>query len=95
MTTSLFSEIQMAAPDAILGVTEAFRNDPSPTKVNLGVGVYQDSNGKIPVLNCVLQAAKIWSSQEDTKTYLPIDGVPAFVQANQELLFVTIYLKVR
>ncbi|MEY4669920.1 MAG: aromatic-amino-acid transaminase [Pseudomonadota bacterium] len=77
----------MAAPDAILGITEAFRNDTSPTKVNLGVGVYQDANGKIPVLNSVLQAAKIWSSQEDTKTYLPIDGVPAFIQANQELLF--------
>lgn len=87
MTTSLFSEIHMAAPDAILGVTEAFRNDTSPSKVNLGVGVYQDANGKIPVLNCVQQAAKLWSSQEDTKTYLPIDGVPAFVQANQELLF--------
>jgi aromatic-amino-acid transaminase len=77
----------MAAPDAILGITEAFRNDPTPSKVNLGVGVYQDANGKIPVLNAVLQAAKLWASQEDTKTYLPIDGVPAFVQANQELLF--------
>jgi len=87
MTTSLFTDIQMAAPDAILGITEAFRNDPTPSKVNLGVGVYQDAKGKIPVLNSVLQAAKIWSSQEDTKTYLPIDGVPAFVQANQELLF--------
>jgi aromatic-amino-acid transaminase len=87
MATSLFSEIQMAVPDAILGITEAFRNDQSPTKVNLGVGVYQDASGKIPVLNSVQQAAKIWSSQEDTKTYLPIDGVPAFIQANQELLF--------
>ena len=84
---SLFSEIQQALPDAILGITEAFRADPSPAKVNLGVGVYQDANGKIPVLESVLQAAKIWASQEDTKTYLPIDGVPAFVQANQELLF--------
>jgi aromatic-amino-acid transaminase len=87
MATSLFSDIQMATPDAILGITEAFRNDPNPAKVNLGVGVYQDAQGKIPVLNAVLQAAKIWAAQEDTKTYLPIDGVPAFVQANQELLF--------
>jgi aromatic-amino-acid transaminase len=87
MATSFFTDIHMAAPDAILGITEAFRNDPTPSKVNLGVGVYQDANGKIPVLNSVLQAAKIWASQEDTKTYLPIDGVPAFVQANQELLF--------
>ena len=87
MATSLFSDIHMAAPDAILGITEAFRNDPTPTKVNLGVGVYQDAQGRIPVLNSVLQAAKIWATQEDTKTYLPIDGVPGFIQANQELLF--------
>ena len=84
---SFFSEVQQAPPDAILGITEAFRADPSPVKVNLGVGVYQDATGKIPVLESVLQAAKIWASQEDSKTYLPIDGVPAFVQANQELLF--------
>ncbi len=87
MATSLFSDIHMAAPDAILGITEAFRNDPTPTKVNLGVGVYQDAQGRIPVLNSVQQAAKIWATQEDTKTYLPIDGVPGFIQANQELLF--------
>ena len=84
---SLFSEIQQALPDVILGITEAFRADPSPAKVNLGVGVYQDATGRIPVLESVLHAAKIWASQEDTKTYLPIDGVPAFIQANQELIF--------
>ena len=85
--SSFFSEIQQAIPDAILGITEAFRADTSPTKVNLGVGVYQDGDGKSPLLQSIRQAIKIWSDQEDTKTYLPIDGVPAFVQANQELIF--------
>jgi aromatic-amino-acid transaminase len=84
---SFFSDIQQAAPDAILGITEAFRADTSPGKVNLGVGVYQDGEGKSPILESVRQAMKIWTAQEDTKTYLPIDGVPAFVQANQELIF--------
>lgn len=85
--SSFFSDIQQAIPDAILGITEAFRADPSTHKVNLGVGVYQDANGKSPLLESVRQAMKIWADQEDTKTYLPIDGVPAFVQANQELIF--------
>lgn len=84
---SFFSDIQQAVPDAILGITEAFRADTSPGKVNLGVGVYQDGDGKSPILESVRQAMKIWTTQEDTKTYLPIDGVPAFVQANQELIF--------
>lgn len=84
---SFFSDIQQAAPDAILGITEAFRADPSPTKVNLGVGVYQDGEGKSPLLESVRHAMKIWAEQEDTKTYLPIDGVPGFVQANQEFIF--------
>lgn len=84
---SFFSEIPQAIPDPILGITEAFRADTSSAKVNLGVGVYQDGEGKSPILESVRQAAKIWAEQEDTKTYLPIDGVPAFVQANQELIF--------
>ena len=87
MTSSFFSDIPTAAPDAILGITEAFRADTSSAKVNLGVGVYQDATGKIPMLESVQQAAKIWLAQEDTKTYLPIDGVPAFIPPTQELLF--------
>jgi len=87
MGSSFFSEVTSAPPDAILGLTEAFKNDPATSKVNLGVGVYQDAMGKIPVLESVLKAAQIWSSQEDSKTYLPIDGAPSFIAANQELLF--------
>jgi len=87
MGSSFLSDVTSAPPDAILGLTEAFKNDPATTKVNLGVGVYQDAMGKIPVLESVLKAALIWSSQEDSKTYLPIDGAPSFIAANQELLF--------
>jgi aromatic-amino-acid transaminase len=85
--SSFFSEITTAAPDAILGVTEAFRNDSTPSKVNLGVGVYQDGEGRIPLLKSIQEAAKRWLAAEDTKTYLPIDGVAAFNTANQELIF--------
>jgi len=85
--SSFFSEITTAAPDAILGITEAFRNDPSPTKVNLGVGVYQDADGRIPMLLSIQEAAKRWLTMEESKTYLPIDGVASFNSANQELIF--------
>jgi aromatic-amino-acid transaminase len=87
MTTSLFADIPAGIPDPILGVTEAFRADPHPSKVNLGVGIYQDSEGKIPMLDAVKRAAVTWSETEDTKTYLPIDGVAAYNTATQELLF--------
>ena len=87
MAASLFSDISTAAPDAILGITEAFRSDPEPSKVNLGVGVYQDAEGRIPMLRCIQEAARQWITTEDTKTYLPIDGVAAFNAANQELIF--------
>ena len=46
----MFERLDMAPPDAILGLTAAFREDPNPRKINLGVGVYQDSQGRTPVL---------------------------------------------
>ena len=87
MAPSLFSEIPAGIPDPILGVTEAFRADSHPGKVNLGVGIYQDGDGKIPLLEAVKQAARQWTESEDTKTYLPIDGVASYNTATQELLF--------
>ena len=69
MISSLFSSIPTAAPDAILGMTDAFKNDPAPIKANLGVGVYQDGEGKIPMLRSLQRAAEIWAKQEDSKTY--------------------------
>jgi len=86
MTPSPFAEIPLAAADPILGLTETFQSDKNPKKVNLGVGVYQDGSGKVPVLSVVRDAEKLWFEKEDSKAYLPIDGVPAYRKAVQELL---------
>jgi aromatic-amino-acid transaminase len=85
-STVLFAGIEQAPPDPILGLTEAFNADPSPKKVNLGVGVYQDGTGKVPVLKTVREAEAKWYEQENSKSYLPIDGVPAYNKAVQNLL---------
>ena len=86
-STSPFSGIQQAPPDPILGLTEAFNADPNPDKVNLGVGVYQDGNGKVPILRVVKESEARWLDKEDSKSYLPIDGAPLYNKAVQGLLF--------
>ena len=58
MTASILAAVEMAPRDPILGVTEAFNADTNPNKVNLGVGVYYDDNGKIPLLECVRRAER-------------------------------------
>jgi len=83
---SPFAGIEQAPPDPILGLTEAFNADTNPNKVNLGVGVYQDENGKVPVLKAVREAEKRWYDQESSKSYLPIDGAPAYNKQVQALL---------
>ncbi|MFV0407430.1 MAG: amino acid aminotransferase [Propioniciclava sp.] len=83
----LFSGVQMAPPDAILGLTEQFRADPNPQKVNLGVGVYYDADGQLPLLRCVRVAQDRLAAEATPKGYLPIDGLPAYVRDVQELVF--------
>src|SRR5690606_26387436 len=83
----MFEQFTPAPPDAILGLTEAFKQDPNPNKINLGVGVYKDEAGNTPVLRSVRQAEERILQQEKTKTYLPIEGAPAYTAATQELLF--------
>ncbi len=56
MSTTVLSGVEMAPRDPILGITEAFNADPNQKKVNLGVGVYTDDNGKVPLLECVRRA---------------------------------------
>jgi aspartate/tyrosine/aromatic aminotransferase len=85
----MFEQFTPAPPDAILGLTEAFRKDPNPNKVNLGVGVYKDATGNTPILATVKEAEERLLRREKSKTYLPIDGLPAFNAATQELLFGT------
>ncbi len=83
----LFESIQPAPADPILGLTEAFRADPNPHKINLSVGVYQDASGKTPVLESVRRAAQKVIEKLSSKSYLPIPGSPAYAAAVQKLMF--------
>ena len=84
---SLFSGIEQAPADPILGITEAYRADTRPTKVNLGVGVYLDETGKIPLLGCVRQAEQDLGAHLAPRGYLPIDGMPGYTTAVKDLIF--------
>jgi len=84
---SLFSTVELAPRDPILGMTEAFNADPNPAKVNLGVGVYFDELGKLPILQCVLAAEKQMAEAPKPRGYLPIDGIAAYDRSVQELVF--------
>ncbi|OGA21858.1 MAG: aromatic amino acid aminotransferase [Betaproteobacteria bacterium RIFCSPLOWO2_02_FULL_67_26] len=87
MRPSFLAGVEMAPRDPILGVTEAFNADSNPSKVNLGVGVYYDDNGKVPVLECVRRAEQKLAESPLPRNYLPIDGLQAYDRAAQELLF--------
>jgi len=84
---SLFDAVQMAPRDPILGLNEQFNADPNPNKVNLGVGVYYDDNGKLPLLQCVAQAEQQLMDSPKPRGYLPIDGIAAYDKAVQALVF--------
>ncbi|MCX7742146.1 MAG: aspartate/tyrosine/aromatic aminotransferase [Tepidimonas sp.] len=84
---SLFARVEMAPRDPILGLNEQFAADPRPEKVNLGVGVYYDDHGKLPLLQCVRQAEARLMEQPSPRGYLPIDGMPAYDQAVKALVF--------
>jgi aromatic-amino-acid transaminase len=87
MTSSVLEKIEMAPKDPILGVTEAYNADQNPKKVNLGVGVYTDDNGKVPVLQCVRRAEQKLAEAPLPRNYLPIDGLAVYDRAVQETLF--------
>ena len=87
MSSSPLAAVEMAPRDPILGVTEAFVADTNPNKVNLGVGVYYDDNGKVPVLECVRLAEKKMAEAVTPRNYLPIDGMAAYNKAVQSLVF--------
>ncbi|SMQ22232.1 aromatic-amino-acid transaminase [Pseudomonas helmanticensis] len=84
---SLFSAVEMAPRDPILGLNEAFNADTRTDKVNLGVGVYCNEEGRIPLLRAVIEAETIRVAQHASRGYLPIDGIAAYDQAVQKLLF--------
>ena len=87
MTASLLASVEMAPRDPILGITEAYHADPNPKKVNLGVGVYGDDSGKVPLLECVRRVDQAILENEAPWSYLPIDGLPLYDKAVQALVF--------
>ncbi|MBI5257380.1 MAG: aspartate/tyrosine/aromatic aminotransferase [Burkholderiales bacterium] len=84
---TLFAAVDMAPRDPILGLNEQFNADTNPAKVNLGVGVYFDDNGKLPLLQCVQAAEKQLVEATKPRGYLPIDGIAAYDKAVQGLVF--------
>ncbi|MDE2003497.1 MAG: aspartate/tyrosine/aromatic aminotransferase [Betaproteobacteria bacterium] len=87
LAASLFGAVDLAPRDPILGITEAYNADANPRKVNLGVGVYCDDSGKVPLLECVRKAEHEITDRAAPRGYLPIDGIPAYDKAVQALLF--------
>jgi aspartate aminotransferase len=83
----MFEKLQMAPPDPILGLGEAFKTDPHPHKINLSVGVYQDAHGKTPILAVVKEAEQRLVADETNKSYLGIDGLPEYGRHVREMLF--------
>jgi len=84
---SLFTAVEMAPRDPILGINDAFAADTNPHKVNLGVGVYYDDNGKLPLLACVQAAETLMMASPKPRGYLPIDGIAAYDSAVKALVF--------
>ena len=84
---SLFAAIEMAPRDPILGLNEQFNADAREAKVNLGVGVYYDDEGKLPLLQCVREAEARIAEAPMPRGYLPIDGIAAYDKAVQALVF--------
>jgi aromatic-amino-acid transaminase len=84
---SFFSAVEMAPRDPILGLNEQFAADPNPAKVNLGVGVYYDDQGKLPLLDCVQAAEQAMMAAPTARGYLPIDGIAAYDAGVKALVF--------
>ncbi|MBB3176909.1 amino acid aminotransferase [Variovorax sp. Sphag1AA] len=84
---SMFTAVEMAPRDPILGLNEQYAADSNPQKVNLGVGVYYDDNGKLPLLKCVQAAEADMMKAPSARGYLPIDGIVAYDNAVKGLVF--------
>ncbi|MBL9197446.1 aspartate/tyrosine/aromatic aminotransferase [Xanthomonas fragariae] len=84
---SFFANVEQVPGDPILGLTDAYNADSRPNKVNLGVGIYYDENGRIPLLRAVHKIEQQLAQDAKPRGYLPIDGLAAYDKATQELLF--------
>jgi aromatic-amino-acid transaminase len=86
LPNSLLATVELAPKDPILGVSEAYLADPNPRKVNLGVGVYTDETGKIPLLECVKRAERELTDRAAPRGYLPIDGIADYDKAVRSMV---------
>ena len=86
LSGDMFDSVPLAPPDAILGISEAFRNDPRSAKINLSVGVYKDAGGRTPIMRCVKRAEERLLREEQTKDYIAIQGAEAYTAHVQRLL---------
>ena len=84
---SFFAHVDQVPGDPILGLTEAYNADPRPTKVNLGVGIYYDEAGRIPLMAAVNQVELQLANAGRPRGYLPIDGLATYTNATRELVF--------
>jgi aromatic-amino-acid transaminase len=84
---SLFSAVELAPRDPILGLNEQYAADTNPNKVNLGVGMYYDENGRLPLLKCIAAAEQAMVETPFARGYLPIDGIADYDRAAQRLAF--------
>lgn len=85
--SSPFASVELAPRDPILGLNEQFNADRNPAKVNLGVGVYFDEAGKLPLLQCVRRAEAQMAAAPKPRGYLPIDGIAEYDRSVQALVF--------
>ena len=83
----MFESLEMAPPDAIMGLTEAFKKDPNPNKINLTIGVYKDDTGNTPIFSVVKKAEAILLKEESTKSYLSIEGAADYGRCVQDMVF--------
>ncbi|MDX2052364.1 MAG: amino acid aminotransferase [Polyangiaceae bacterium] len=82
----MFQTVKAAPPDPILGLTDAFNQEPNPKKINLGVGVYKDDQGKTPTFTAIRKAEQLLVAKDPSKSYLPISGSPAYAACVQNLV---------
>lgn len=84
--TSIFAAVELAPRDPILGLSEQFNADPNPSKVHLGIGIYFDDTGRIPLLQSVRAAETRIFERAEPRNYLPIDGIPGYNDGARRLL---------
>ncbi len=82
----MFDQLNALPADPLLGLIGAYRNDPNPNKVDLGVGVYRDESGHTAIMSAIKKAAEKHMATEDSKTYIGPGGVVGFVEGIKQLI---------